>query len=74
MTKHDLDDAECPHCDEESIRDAQVADVEEGWENNPPSPDDLANARVCYICLCGWTISGELARRGPNCDSDEITR
>ena len=73
----DSDDAQCPHCDEESIREAKVADVEPGWENDPPSLDSLSMARVCYICLCGWTMTGEFVRRGQSCsgsDTDERSR
>ena len=65
------DDDHCPHCDEESIREAKVADVEQGWENDPPSLDSFGLARVCYICLCGWTMAGEFVSRGQSCNASE---
>ena len=48
----------CPHCNENSIREARVATVEQGWEKDPPSLDSFELARVCYMCLCQWTLAG----------------
>ncbi len=54
----------CPHCNENSIREARVATVEQGWEKDPPSLDSLGLARVCYMCLCQWTLAGEFVKKG----------
>ena len=57
----------CPHCNEESIRQAQVTTAEPGWEKHPPSLDSFGAARVCYICLCQWTLAGEFVKKGQSC-------
>ena len=62
--------SECPHCNVGSIREAKVTEVEHGWENDPPSLDDFGVGRICYICLCGWTIAGEFVKRGQSCSGD----
>lgn len=57
----------CPHCNEKSIREARVTTVEKDWEARPPSPDSFQMARVCYLCLCQWTLGGEFVKQGQSC-------
>ena len=57
----------CPHCNEESIRQAKVTTAEQGWEAHPPSLESFWQALVCYICLCQWDSTGELRQSGPKC-------
>jgi len=54
----------CPHCNENSIRQTRVTTVEQGWEKDPPSLDSFELARVCYMCLCQWTLAGEFVKKG----------
>ncbi len=63
----------CPHCNEESIRQAQVTTTDPGWEEHPPSLDSFWQALVCYICLCQWDSAGELRESSPQCSVDEKT-
>jgi len=57
----------CPHCNEESIRQAQVTTTEQGWENHPPSLESFWQALVCHICLCQWDSTGEFRQSGQQC-------
>ncbi len=57
----------CPHCNKKSIRETRVTTVEQGWEAHPPSLDSFGIARVCYLCLCQWTLAGEFVRQGQSC-------
>ena len=60
----------CLHRDSDSIREASVATAQPGWELDPSSIESMSKARVCFKCLCQWTMTGEIVVRSETCQSN----